>query len=124
MAIEQMDAFPELSRFAIRDMGKTVAAGVCMKIEKKLDDKVKLMPVVTTIKLTGENHRTWTWSANRLRLYQMRQESSKRTIPLPTRRLVVPCRKSPDGEGSETWDHWEMRIHKRLLEVGHKLCQR
>ena len=38
-------------------------------------------------------------------------------IPLPTRRLVVPCRKSPDGEGAETWDHWEMRVHKRLLEL-------
>jgi elongation factor 1-alpha len=35
LAIEQMDTFPELSRFAIRDMGKTVAAGVCLKIEKK-----------------------------------------------------------------------------------------
>jgi len=35
MAIEQMDTFPELSRFAIRDMGKTVAAGVCVKIQKK-----------------------------------------------------------------------------------------
>ena len=38
MAIEQAagdNAFPELARFAIRDMGKTVAAGVCMKIEKK-----------------------------------------------------------------------------------------
>tara|TARA_B100000287_G_scaffold435371_1_gene503338 strand:+ start:1415 stop:2698 length:1284 start_codon:yes stop_codon:yes gene_type:complete len=35
MAIEEMANFPELSRFAIRDMGKTVAAGVCMKIEKK-----------------------------------------------------------------------------------------
>ena len=35
MAIEQMDKFPELSRFAIRDMGKTVAAGVCLKIDKK-----------------------------------------------------------------------------------------
>ncbi len=35
MAIEQMDTFPELSRFAIRDMGKTVAAGVCVKIDKK-----------------------------------------------------------------------------------------
>ncbi|HIC50837.1 MAG: translation elongation factor EF-1 subunit alpha [Candidatus Thalassarchaeum betae] len=35
MAIEQMDMFPELARFAIRDMGKTVAAGVCMKVEKK-----------------------------------------------------------------------------------------
>ena len=34
-AIEQMDTFPELSRFAVRDMGKTVAAGVCLKIEKK-----------------------------------------------------------------------------------------
>ena len=38
-------------------------------------------------------------------------------IPLPTRRLVVPVRKAPDGEGSETYDHWEMRIHKRLLEM-------
>ena len=35
MAIEEMGAFPELSRFAIRDMGKTVAAGVCLKIDKK-----------------------------------------------------------------------------------------
>ena len=35
MAIEEMSNFPELSRFAIRDMGKTVAAGVWMKIEKK-----------------------------------------------------------------------------------------
>ena len=36
-------------------------------------------------------------------------------IPLPTKRLIVPCRKSPDGEGSETWDRWEMRVHKRLI---------
>ncbi|HJN55379.1 MAG TPA: translation elongation factor EF-1 subunit alpha [Candidatus Poseidoniales archaeon] len=35
MAMEQMSDFPELARFAIRDMGQTVAAGVCMKIEKK-----------------------------------------------------------------------------------------
>jgi len=38
-------------------------------------------------------------------------------IPLPTKRLVVPVRKSPDGEGSETWDHWEMRIHKRIINL-------
>lgn len=38
-------------------------------------------------------------------------------IPLPTKRLVVPVRKSPDGEGTETWDRWEMRIHKRLIEL-------
>ncbi|KAA0007054.1 MAG: 30S ribosomal protein S10 [Thermoplasmata archaeon] len=38
-------------------------------------------------------------------------------VPLPTKRLKVPCRKSPDGEGSETWDRWEMRIHKRLIDL-------
>jgi len=41
----------------------------------------------------------------------------KGPIPLPTKRLFVPCRKSPDGEGSETWDRWEMRIHKRLIDI-------
>ncbi|MEE9592506.1 MAG: 30S ribosomal protein S10 [Thermoplasmata archaeon] len=38
-------------------------------------------------------------------------------IPLPTKRLMVPVRKSPDGEGSETWDRWEMRVHKRLIDL-------
>ena len=38
-------------------------------------------------------------------------------VPLPTKKLKVPCRKSPDGEGSETWDRWEMRIHKRLIDI-------
>ena len=38
-------------------------------------------------------------------------------VPLPTKHLKVPCRKSPDGEGSETWDRWEMRIHKRLVDL-------
>ena len=36
-------------------------------------------------------------------------------IPLPTKKLMVPCRKSPDGEGTETWERWEMRVHKRLI---------
>jgi len=38
-------------------------------------------------------------------------------IPLPTKRLVVPTRKSPCGEGTHTWDRYEMRIHKRLLNI-------
>ncbi len=38
-------------------------------------------------------------------------------IPLPTKRLVVPTRKSPCGEGTHTWDKYEMRIHKRLVDV-------
>ncbi len=38
-------------------------------------------------------------------------------IPLPTKKLVVPCRKSPDGEGTATWEHWTMKLHKRLINI-------
>jgi len=38
-------------------------------------------------------------------------------IHLPTKKLVISTRKAPSGEGSETYDRWEMRIHKRLLDI-------
>jgi len=38
-------------------------------------------------------------------------------LPLPTKRLKVPVLKSPCGEGTATWDRWEMRIHKRLIDI-------
>jgi len=38
-------------------------------------------------------------------------------IPLPTKRLVVPVRRTPCGDGSNTWDKYELRIHKRLIEI-------
>lgn len=41
----------------------------------------------------------------------------KGPIPLPTRRLIIATRKTPCGDGSHTWDHWEMRIHKWIVEI-------
>ena len=38
-------------------------------------------------------------------------------IPLPTKKLVVPTMKTPCGDGSNTWDRFEMRVHKRLIEI-------
>lgn len=38
-------------------------------------------------------------------------------IPLPTKVLKIPTRKSPDGEGKASWERWEMRIHKRVLDI-------
>ncbi|PCN49835.1 30S ribosomal protein S10 [Candidatus Geothermarchaeota archaeon ex4572_27] len=38
-------------------------------------------------------------------------------IPLPTKRLVVPVRKAPSGEGTHTFDHYELRIHKRIIDM-------
>ncbi|MBK30245.1 MAG: 30S ribosomal protein S10 [Euryarchaeota archaeon] len=76
------------------------------------------MAGVTIIKLTGENHRDVDYVCSQIKsICDSADIKLRGPIPLPTRRLVVPCRKSPDGEGSETWDHWEMRIHKRMLEM-------
>ncbi len=38
-------------------------------------------------------------------------------VPLPTKRLKVTTRKSPDGEGKATFDRFEMRIHKRIIDL-------
>ena len=38
-------------------------------------------------------------------------------VPLPTKRLHVPTQKSPCGEGTTTWEHYELRIHKRLIDI-------
>ena len=41
----------------------------------------------------------------------------KGPVPLPTKRLKVTTRKSPCGDGTATFDRFEMRIHKRLLDL-------
>jgi len=38
-------------------------------------------------------------------------------IPLPTKKLKVTTRKSPCGDGTATFDRYEMRIHKRLIDI-------
>ncbi len=41
----------------------------------------------------------------------------KGPVPLPTKRLVVPTLRLPHGEGTKVYEKWEMRIHKRLIDV-------
>jgi len=38
-------------------------------------------------------------------------------VRLPTKTLRLTVRKTPCGEGSNTWDRFEMRIHKRLIDL-------
>jgi small subunit ribosomal protein S10 len=42
----------------------------------------------------------------------------KGPIPLPTKKLKITTRKSPSGEGKASWERYEMRIHKRLIDLG------
>lgn len=43
-------------------------------------------------------------------------------IPLPTKKLKVQTLKTPCGDGTghgnATWDRWEMRIHRRIVDIG------
>ncbi|KAF2868974.1 ribosomal protein S10 domain-containing protein [Massariosphaeria phaeospora] len=41
----------------------------------------------------------------------------KGPVRLPTKKLKITTRKAPNGEGSKTWDMFEMRIHKRLIDL-------
>ena len=38
-------------------------------------------------------------------------------IPLPTRRLKITTRKGPDGRGTATFDRFEMRVHRRIIDI-------
>ena len=38
-------------------------------------------------------------------------------IPLPPTKLKVTTRKSPSGEGKASWERYEMRVHKRLIDL-------
>ncbi len=46
----------------------------------------------------------------------------KGPVPLPTKKIVIPVMKTPcgsgTGHGNATWERWEMRIHKRLIDIG------
>merc|ERR1712094_17741 len=38
-------------------------------------------------------------------------------VRMPTKKLQLMTRKSPCGEGTNTYDRWEMRIHKRVIDL-------
>ncbi|KAH0792207.1 40S ribosomal protein S20 [Histomonas meleagridis] len=37
-------------------------------------------------------------------------------IPMPRRRLRITTRRAPCGNGTETYDHLELRIYKRVID--------
>lgn len=38
-------------------------------------------------------------------------------VRMPTKVLRLTVRKSPCGEGTNTWDRWEMRVYKRVIDL-------
>ncbi len=38
-------------------------------------------------------------------------------VRLPTKHLKITTRKSPCGEGTHSWDRFQMHIHKRVIDL-------
>lgn len=54
------------------------------------------------------------------RLIQSAKEKNvkvKGPVRMPIKVLRITTRKTPCGEGSKTWDHYEMRIYKRVIDL-------
>jgi small subunit ribosomal protein S20e len=37
-------------------------------------------------------------------------------LPMPRRRLRITTRRAPCGNGTETYDHFELRVYKRVID--------
>lgn len=76
------------------------------------------MPKYARIKLTSTNLKALEMVA-----WNIREIADKTGVrvkgpqPLPTKRLKITTRKAPTGEGTHTFDHWQLRIHRRILDV-------
>jgi len=76
------------------------------------------MPQYARIKLTSTNLPELEKVAKDIRdIAEKTGVKVKGLQPLPTKRLKITTRKAPTGEGSHTFDHWQLRIHKRILDV-------
>ena len=38
-------------------------------------------------------------------------------VRLPRRKLEISCRRTPCGDGTDTYEHWEKRVYKRLCDI-------
>lgn len=38
-------------------------------------------------------------------------------IPLPTKKIRVTTRRTPNGSGRESYETWELRLHKKIIDI-------
>merc|ERR1711971_221413 len=70
------------------------------------------------ITLKGREVKPLEWACNKIiERAKGRSYETKGPLRIPTKILRVTTRKSPCGEGTNTWDRYEMRIHKRVIDI-------
>ena len=68
--------------------------------------------------LKGREIKPLEWACNEIIVRAKNKNyETKGPVRIPTKILRVTTRKSPCGEGTNTWDRFEMRIHKRVIDI-------
>ena len=87
-----------------------------MDAKKTVEDEAKLHRIRIT--LTSRNYKSLEKVCQDLIDGAKQKELQvKGPVRLPTKKLRVMVRKSPCGEGTNTYDRFEMRVHKRLIDL-------
>jgi small subunit ribosomal protein S20e len=82
--------------------------------EEPLDVKIHRIRITLTSRNVKNLEKVCADLVGRAKEKQLRV---KGPVRLPTKVLRITTRKAPNGEGSKTWDRYEMRIHKRLIDL-------
>ncbi|CAL9735956.1 small ribosomal subunit protein uS10 [Monosporozyma servazzii] len=81
--------------------------------EQEVPQIIKIRITLTSTKVKQLE----TVSNNIIRNAEQFQLVKKGPVRLPTKVLKISTRKTPNGEGSKTWETFEMRIHKRYIDL-------
>ena len=83
------------------------------------------MSEIARVKLAGKNPQQLDSICKEIKELAVKMGASvSGPIPLPTKKLKITVMKTPCGDGMHrggggaNWERWEMRIHKRVMDIG------
>eukprot|EP00835_Amoeboradix_gromovi_P004461 NODE_348_length_10403_cov_0.608210.p6 type:complete len:112 gc:universal NODE_348_length_10403_cov_0.608210:944-1279(+) len=82
--------------------------------EKPTELKIHKIRITLTSTQVKSLERVTSQLLNNAKDYKLK---TKGPVRMPTKKLVHTTRRTPCGQGSKTWDRYEMRIHKRVLDL-------
>merc|ERR1712166_83703 len=91
-----------------------------MDTDKEKKDAVEQYEDIQRIRMTlkGRETKPLEWACSEIVSRSKNKGFEiKGPVRIPTKTLRVTVRKSPCGEGTNTWDRFEMRIHKRVIDI-------
>ncbi len=76
------------------------------------------MPSKARIRLWSTNVKDLNYVVGQIKsIVEKTGVSMRGPVPLPTSTMQVPIMRLPHGEGHKKWEKWEMRMHKRIVDI-------